>query len=364
MKKIKVNLDKKSSNSYEICIGRNIIDRAGLIAIKNNWASRYVIVTDSNVARLHGERVKTKLHESGLKADIIEFPAGEKSKTIETALQLANRLLDLGVDRKSALIALGGGVVGDITGFVASIYMRSIPYIQIATSLLAMVDSAIGGKTGVDFGNGKNLLGTFYQPKAVFIDIDFLNTLPEKEFRTGLAEIVKYGIIDDPELFALLEKEGTALPEQDLEVLEQIISKSGRIKKGIVEIDENERGLRRILNFGHTLGHAIESESGYSISHGEAVAIGMIGAARVSEKMKYLNTAESTRIENLLESIGLPTRVPAGIQPEGVLNKIKMDKKKEGDKIPFVLIKKIGVPFVNGGVPELVLRETLKEISL
>ena len=351
MKKIKVNLEKKLSNSYDICIGCGILDRAALILAKNNWAARYIVITDANVGPLHGEQVLAVLRNAGLKVDLVQIPAGEASKTIDTALKIADQLLALGADRKSGLIALGGGIVGDITGFVASIYMRSIPYVQMATSLLAMVDASIGGKTGVDFGRGKNLIGTFCQPKAVFIDIDFLKTLPEKEFRTGLAEIVKYGVIDDAELFNLLEKESAKLSSQNIDLMERLIARSARIKKGIVEIDETEHGLRRILNYGHTLGHAIESESDYRITHGEAVAIGMAGAARISEKMKHLSGAERIRIETLIAEAGLPALIPEGLSLEGIMSRIRLDKKKEGDKVPFVLIKKIGVPFVNGGFP-------------
>jgi 3-dehydroquinate synthase len=360
MKKIKVHLDKKLTNSYDICIGSDILDRAALIMLKNNWAFRYVVLTDENVSALHGERVLGGLQRSGLKADLITFPAGEASKTIDTALQIVRKFLELGIDRKCGLIALGGGVVGDIAGFVASIYMRSIPYVQMPTTLLAMVDSSIGGKTGIDFGPGKNLLGTFYQPKAVFIDMDFLKTLPDREFRIGLSEIIKYGIIDDSELFSQLEKEVALFANRNPDLFERFISKSGRIKKGIVEIDENEHGLRRILNFGHTLGHAIEAESQYRISHGDAVAIGMVGAAMISEKLKYLSASERSRIQSLIQLTGLPSHLPDGISPEGVLSRMKMDKKKEGDKVHFVLIKRIGIPFVNGSVPDTLIRETLE----
>ena len=362
MKKIKVNLDKKLANSYDICVGRNILDRAGLIMAKNNWASRYVVISDSKVAALHGERVLSGLRETGLRVELVEFAPGESSKTMDTLLQIAGKLMDLGVDRKCALIALGGGVVGDMTGFIASIYMRSIPYIQMPTSLLAMVDAAIGGKTGIDLALGKNMLGTFYQPKAVFIDTDFLATLPEAEFRTGLSEVIKYGIIDDLELFNTLEKSAAALIKRDPDLLDRLIARAGRIKKGIVEIDENERGLRRILNFGHTLGHAIEAESGYTVTHGEAVSVGMVGGALLSQKMKYLQASERQRIETLIESAGLPTRIPKELRSDGILSRIRMDKKKDGSKVHFVLIKKIGVPFINGGVPEPMIREALEEL--
>jgi 3-dehydroquinate synthase len=333
MNKTKVNLDKKISASYEIFIGEDILDRIGMIITKNNCASRYVIITDSNVAILHGERLLTTLKETGLKIDMIEFPAGEAS------------------------------VVGDIVGFVASTYMRGIPYYQIPTTLLAQVDSSIGGKTAIDLPEGKNLMGTFYQPKGVFIDLSFLKTLPSREFNSGMAEIVKYGIIDDTELFDLLESKTKAIKDRDITLLSTIIGKSCRIKKGIIEIDEKETGLRRILNFGHTIGHAIEAESDYSISHGDAVSIGMVAATRISEKLKYLPSEDRKRIEHLIKATGLPCRIPISISTEGILARLKVDKKKEDDANKFVLLKKLGMPFVNGGVPEEIARETIEELK-
>ncbi|MBE9546732.1 MAG: 3-dehydroquinate synthase, partial [Proteobacteria bacterium] len=273
MNKIKVNLEKKISASYDIHIGENILDRVGLIITKDNCAARYVVITDSNVSALHGEGFLSILRGMGLKVDMIEFPAGEASKNIDTMLDIVKVLISLGVDRRSALIALGGGVVGDMAGFVASTYMRGLPYYQIPTTLLAQVDSSIGGKTAIDLPEGKNLLGAFYQPKGVFIDLSFLKTLPSREFRNGMAEIVKYGIIDDVELFSLLESKVKAIEDRNATLLSVIIEKSCRIKKGVIEIDEKETGLRRILNFGHTIGHAVEAESDYSVSHGDAVSI-------------------------------------------------------------------------------------------
>ena len=363
MNRITVNLDKKASASYEIYIGEDILDRMGLIIAKNNWASRYIIITDSNVATLHGERILEILREMELKVDMIAFPAGEASKNIQTSLHIVDRMMALGLDRTSALIALGGGVVGDITGFVASIYMRGIPYIQVPTTLLAQVDSSIGGKTGIDLPEGKNILGTFYQPKGVFIDLAFLKTLTPREFGIGLAEIVKYGIIDDPELFSSLEVEAEAIRNRDMKFLEKIITSSCRIKKGIVEIDEMDRGFRRILNFGHTIGHAIESESGYSISHGDAISMGMAASALISERLRYLPPQDRERIISLIGAMGLPDRIPTTLKPDGIVSRIKRDKKKEGDIIHFVLLKKIGVPFVNGSVPETLIREIIEALK-
>jgi 3-dehydroquinate synthase len=339
MNRIKVNLDKKTSASYEIYIGEDILDRMGLIMAKNNWASRYIIVTDSNVSPSHGERVLATLRGMELTVDMIDFPAGEASKNIETSLHIIDTMIELGADRTSALIALGGGVVGDITGFIASIYMRGIPYIQV------------------------NILGTFFQPKGVFIDLAFLNTLTPREFGSGLAEIVKYGIIDDPELFSSLEVEAEDIMTRDMNFLEKIITRSCRIKKGIVEIDEMEKGVRRILNFGHTIGHAIEAESRYSISHGGAISMGMVASSLISERLRYLSTGDRERIISLIRSIGLPDRIPRTLSSDGIVSRIKRDKKKEGDIIHFVLLKKIGVPFVNGSVPETLIREVTEALK-
>jgi 3-dehydroquinate synthase len=363
MNKIKVNLDRRVSASYEICIGRGIVDRIEMIIAKNNCASRYVVVTDSNVSALHGETFLATLKSMGLPVDMIEIPAGEASKNIDTVLDIAKKLTGMGADRKSALIALGGGVVGDIVGFVASTYMRGIPYYQIPTTLLAQVDSSIGGKTAIDLPEGKNLLGTFYQPREVFIDLSFLDTLPPREFKNGMAEIIKYGIIDDTELLGLLESEAKAIIERDMAILSSIIGKSCRIKKRIIEIDEKEHGIRRILNFGHTIGHAIEAESNYSICHGDGVAIGMVAAARISEKLKHLSGQEREKIEKLIAAFGLPCRIPGSIEIGKVLSRLRVDKKKEGDTIKFVMLKKLGMPFVNGGVSETVIEETIRELK-
>jgi 3-dehydroquinate synthase len=362
MKRIKVNLDKQSSTSYEICIGHNILDRIGLVIAKSNIASNYIVITDSNVSSLYREKLLTALRNVNLKVDLIEFPAGEISKNTDTVLTIIKKLINLGADRNSALIALGGGVTGDMTGFIASIYMRSIPYIQIPTTLMAQVDSSIGGKTGIDLPEGKNLVGAFFQPKAVFIDLQFLKTLPDEEFTNGLSEIVKYGIIDDVELFNILEKETENIKNRSMDLLELIVERSCKIKKGIVEIDEMDMGVRRILNFGHTIGHAIEAESGYMIPHGNAVSIGMIASARISERLNYLSSEDRNRIEHLIRSIDLPDHVPTSISMEGMLSKIRTDKKKKGGSVHFVLLKKIGVPFINGSVEETIIREIIEEL--
>jgi 3-dehydroquinate synthase len=254
--------------------------------------------------------------------------------------------------------------VGDLTGFIASIFMRGIPYLQFPTTLMAQVDSSIGGKTGVDLPMAKNMLGTFCQPKAVFTDVAFLKTLPVAEYMNGLAEIVKCAIIDDPGLLDLLEEQAVLLMNVgEPEPWVPIVTRACEIKKKIVEIDEKEQGLRRILNFGHTLGHAVEAEADYAIPHGEAVSMGMAGALILSEKLGHLPVSDRERIMGFLQKAGLPVRIPGGLSTEGVISRMQRDKKKEGKVVHFVLLRRPGMPFVNGGVPESLIRETIEGLK-
>ncbi|HUN54170.1 MAG TPA: 3-dehydroquinate synthase [Smithella sp.] len=355
MRTVKVALNKKCLSSYEIHAGPDILDRTILLIAKNHKAAHYAVITDDCVGGLYGQKFLDGLKGIGLNAFLIEFPAGETSKNIDTVLHIAGKLIEAGADRETCLIALGGGVVGDIAGFVASIFMRGVPYIQIPTTLVAQVDSSIGGKTGVDLPHGKNLLGTFYQPRAVFANLSFLETLPEKEFNNGLAEIIKYGIIDNEKMFHDLESNIDAIKSKDRKLLLNLVESCCRIKKSIVEIDEKEQGLRRILNFGHTLGHALESISQYTITHGEGVALGMTAAARISEKIGCLKSDETRRIEALISQAGLPVKIPESLDHDKIVARLRMDKKKKGDIIYFVLLKKIGMPFIDGNIkPELI----------
>jgi len=363
MRSIKVNLDKKSFSSYEIRIGYKIADRMALIIAKNHQAGRYVLITDNSVGSIYAKQMMENLKDVGLNVNLIEFTAGESSKNINTVLDIAGKLLELGADRSTILIALGGGVVGDLVGFIASIYMRGIPYIQIPTTLIGQVDSSIGGKTAIDLAHGKNLLGTFHQPRAVFADLIFLETLPEKEFNNGLAEVIKYGIIDDEKMFRLLEDNMDAVKSRDSALLTKLVENCCRIKKSIVEIDEKEQGLRRLLNFGHTLGHAIEAVSKYTISHGEGVALGMIAAARISGKKKYLDTAQVKRIEEIILRAGLPGKIPRDFSADDIISRLAMDKKKKDNVVHFVLLKKIGMPFVNGGIANKLIYDVIEEMK-
>jgi len=363
MKRFKVSIEKKISRSYEVYIGQDILDRAALLITKGNWAKRYFLITDANVYALHGQRVADIFKKMGLSLEEVVIPAGERSKSMATAVALAEELLQRGADRSSGLIALGGGVVGDLTGFVASIFMRGLPCIHLPTTLLAQVDSSIGGKTGVDFPAAKNMLGTFHQPKAVFIDLSFLRTLPGDEFKNGLAEIVKCAVIDDPGLLELLEEKAALLtPDGEPDALVPIVTRTFEIKKKIVEIDEQEHGLRRILNFGHTMGHAIEAEADYAIPHGEAVSIGMAAALALSERLGHLPAADRDRIIRILEKTGLPVRIPPGMNSDGIISRMQRDKKKEGNVVHFVLLKRPGMPFVNGGVPDVLIREVMERL--
>ena len=363
MRSMKVNLDKKTSSSYEICIGYKFIDRMALIIAKNHKAGRHVLITDSSVGSIYAKQMMDSLNDVGLNINRIEFPAGESSKNINTVLDIVGKLLELGADRSTMLIALGGGVVGDMVGFIASIYMRGIPYIQIPTTLIGQVDSSIGGKTAIDLPHGKNLVGTFCQPRAVFADLTFLETLPQKEFNNGLAEIIKYGIIDDEKMFSILEENMDAVKSRDSALLTKIVENCCRIKKSIVEIDEKEQGLRRLLNYGHTLGHALEAVSKYTISHGEGVALGMIAAARISEKLRYLDAIQLKRIEEIIMKAGLPGKIPQDFSADGIISRLAMDKKKKDDVVHFILLKKIGMPFVSGGVDNKLIGDVIEEMK-
>jgi 3-dehydroquinate synthase len=363
MRSMKVNLDKKTSSSYEIRIGHKIIDRMALIIAKNHKAGRYVLITDNSVGSIYAKQLVDSFKDVGLNINRIEFPAGESSKNINTVLDIVGKLLELGTDRSTMLIALGGGVVGDLVGFIASVYMRGIPYIQIPTTLIGQVDSSIGGKTAIDLTHGKNLLGTFCQPRAVFADLTFLETLPDKEFNNGLAEIIKYGIIDDEKMFSILEENMDTVKSRDSSVMLKLVEGCCRIKKSIVEIDEKEQGLRRLLNFGHTLGHALEAVSKYTISHGEGVALGMIAAARISEKMRYLDAVQLKRIEEIILRAGLPVKIPQNFSADEIISRLAMDKKKKDDVVHFILLKKIGMPFVHGGIANNLICDVIEEMK-
>jgi len=289
---------------------------------------------------------------------------GEASKKWGTLARIFGWLVKRGFDRKSCLIALGGGVVGDVTGFVASVYMRSIPYIQVPTTLLAQVDSSMGGKNGVDLSHGKNLIGTVYQPERVYIDPSVLESLSHTEFQHGLAEAIKSAVIRDGEFFRFLEHHHDAIITHDPNALEEIISRCCRIKTEVVMADEHDRGLRRLLNFGHTVGHAIEALSGYTMPHGTAVSMGMAAETVLSTREGTLVSRDRTRILKILERYGLPTQIPRHHDSDALLALMGVDKKTEDGRIAVVLPTSVGTAIVKEGVPRASFEEALKEVQL
>jgi 3-dehydroquinate synthase len=328
--------------SYKIFIGPGILTELHEYLKQNPVGNRYLIVTDSNVADLVGEDLLQLLSGAGLPAHLIIFEAGEESKNLATIEDITRKMVRAGADRKSAVIALGGGVAGDMAAFAASIFMRGIDFIQLPTTYLAQVDSSVGGKTGVNLPEGKNLVGTFYQPRAVFADIGTLATLPQSEIRNGLAEVVKYGMIRDPELFSFLEEKWWDVLNLEPHATCHIVKRSCEIKADVVARDELEGGLRRILNFGHTIGHAVEAASGYRIPHGEAVAMGMVAVAKIAASKGIFDQADLERLVSLLERLGLPTRIPEGISRDEIADGLIHDKKAIGGKVFFVLPTGIG----------------------
>lgn len=342
--KVQVGLGKRS---YDIRIGAGLLAQIGFFLREAGLDGHpWAIISDDQVGGLYANQVRQSLTEYGIHSELLIFPHGEASKRLQTVEMLAKQLLDLGFDRNSGLLALGGGVTGDLTGFLASIYMRGIPFVQVPTTLLAQVDSSVGGKTGVDMEQGKNLLGTFYQPLAVFIDTNTLSSLPKEEFAGGMAEVIKYGVILDTDFFAWLDQHAEGILALEPAFLMEMISRCCAFKAQVVEQDEREDGFRRVLNFGHTIGHALELVSGYRLSHGHAVAIGMCAAASLSVRTAYASATLVADISALVRRFGLPTTIPAEYGKATLRTELwaalKADKKKQGDRLVFVLPERIG----------------------
>jgi len=342
MHKVHVSLHKESDESYDILIGRGVLKNIPAYLKKHGLGDRYAIICDSNVAGLFGKPLLKRLASAGMAASLFSFPAGEKSKSLAMLGKLQGRMLDKGFNRKSAVIALGGGVAGDLAGFVAATFMRGIPYIQVPTTLLAMVDSSIGGKTAINLPLGKNSCGAFHQPKAVFADVNCLKALPVSEMRNGLAEVVKYAMIADRKMFAFLEKNTKAILGRNISVLEKVVKRNCEIKAGIVEQDEKEGNLRKVLNYGHTVGHAIEALGNYHrFSHGQAVALGMQAEAILSHELGFLSQQAVEKQDRLLLSFGLVSGFP-NFSPLKLVAVMKRDKKSSAGKIMFALPCAVG----------------------
>lgn len=360
MREIRVGL---SERSYPIFIDSGLLAMIGPDLRDRRIGKRYVVVSDDRVAALYGAQLGASLQGAGLDFEFLTFPHGEGSKHLTTIADLASGLARLGIDRKDALIALGGGVTGDITGFLAAIYMRGIPFVQVPTTLLAQVDSSVGGKTGVDIPEGKNLVGVFYQPRCVYIDTQVLRSLPKEELLNGLAEVIKYGVIRDRQFFDFLDVERLAILDLDLAVMAEVIERCCTIKSEVVAADEREADLRRILNYGHSIGHAVEAASAYRLPHGLAVAIGMAAANRLAVALGLLAVADASRISALLESYGLPVRIPTGFGIVQIKEYLKTDKKSIGGRVFFVLPDKIGKVQISDKVSEAQINTVLAELG-
>ena len=356
MKKVGIELGDRS---YEVRIGGGLLEQLGFWLKEKGYSGRAVIITDATVGSLYADAVSRGLAIAGFAITLLEVPPGEAQKSLESAAGLYDKLTEAIAERTTPVLALGGGVVGDLAGFAAATYKRGLPLVQVPTTLLAMVDSSIGGKTAVDFSRLKNIVGVFYQPVMVAADIDTLKTLPENELANGLAETIKAAAARSASLFKFLEINIKKARELQPEVLENMISEAVRIKTEIVAKDEREeKGPRLILNFGHTVGHAIEAVSGFGLKHGQAVAIGMMAAAKISSRMNLLAESEVGRLEKLITAAGLPVKMPA-LDIEAVMEAMRHDKKVRGDKIRFVLLKSIGNAFLSDEVDPALIREVL-----
>jgi 3-dehydroquinate synthase len=314
------------------------------------------IVTDGHVCDQQAAAVGASLHLAGFRCEIAVLEPGEQTKSLAAASELYDRLVAMPADRQTIVAAVGGGVIGDLAGFVAATYARGLAFVQVPTTLLAQVDSSVGGKVGINHPQGKNLIGAFHQPLGVFIDTTALKTLPERDYQSGLAEVVKYGVILDAAFFDYLEAHAAELVSRASDVLRQVVARCCRLKADVVEHDEFERtGLRACLNYGHTFAHAFEALSGYGeLLHGEAVSIGMICASRLAERLGRIDAKSTLRQQSLLKSLGLPTRLPESIQldPQALLDRMRLDKKSAGGRLRFVLPDRLGHVELVDGVAE------------
>ena len=358
MRKVKVPLGNRS---YDIRIGTGLLARLGSECARLGLHPRCAIISDTNVARRYGKAAQQTLRRAGFDTTLVTVPAGETAKSLKTVQDCYDELAAQRLERKSFIVALGGGVVGDLAGFVAATYLRGIAFVQVPTTLLAQVDSSVGGKVGVNLKAGKNLVGAFYQPRLVLCDLDTLVSLPRRELRAGLAEVIKYGIIYDAALFRRLERDLPKLLGRDPQTLAAVVARCCEIKAEVVRQDETEGGLRAILNFGHSIGHALEAISHYGrYLHGEAISIGQVAAANLSARTLGLPQSEVKRIADLLRHAGLPTAVRLSpIQQKKLLAAMQLDKKVSGGEIKFVLARRIGKVEFGQKIPAALLRETI-----
>jgi 3-dehydroquinate synthase len=355
-------------NSYEIAIAPDTLDQIGTWMTGENikkLGKKVLVVSNPTIFKHYGQRVIDSLTQAGFTVNHCILPAGERYKTPATLQKIYDAALENHLERSSTLVALGGGVIGDMTGFAAATWLRGINVVQVPTTLLAMVDAAIGGKTGVNHPHGKNLIGAFHQPRLVLIDPQVLNTLPAREFRAAISEVIKYGIIWDADLFEKLEnaKRLDQIRYVSADLLQDILTRSCQAKAHVVSKDEKESGLREILNYGHTIGHAVESLTGYRVvNHGEGVAIGMVAAGLIAVEMGLWDRESSDRQLALIEKAGLPTRLPEGMDIDAIVDTLQSDKKVKEGKVRIVLPRQIGTVIVTDQVEADVIRKVLKQM--
>jgi len=340
MQTLTVNLGERS---YPIYVGDGILSRAGDFLQRAGLRGKVAVITNPTVAQLYLDAVHDSLSATGFDVTPVLIPDGEQHKDLQSLSVIYDQLISERFERRSCILALGGGVVGDLAGFAAATFLRGIAYVQVPTTLLAQVDSSVGGKTGVNHQEGKNLVGAFYQPRLVVIDVAVLQSLPRREFIAGLAEVIKYGVIEDPALFKLLEENMGKLTSLDRALLTQVIATSCAIKAKVVEQDERENDYRAVLNFGHTVGHALEAATHYQkYLHGEAIGIGMAQAAMISAQQGFCDQRSLERIRKLIKKAGLPLEIPREVSMQSLIQAMEVDKKSAGGKVKFVICTGIG----------------------
>ncbi|MDS1030058.1 3-dehydroquinate synthase [Bacillota bacterium LX-D] len=353
MQKLMVDLKEKS---YPIYIGKNLLGKIGEILLDYSLSKNCLVISNNTVFSLYGEKLITSLQNYGFNPRIALVEDGEGAKALSWANTLYNQAIDASLDRLSPIIALGGGVVGDLAGFIAATYLRGIPFIQVPTTLLAQVDSSVGGKVAINHPRGKNLIGSFYQPKLVVTDLTTLVTLPEREVKAGMAEIIKYGVIWDGEFYQYIKNNWNGVFRFDFEILKNIVTHSCKIKAEIIGKDELENEVRIILNFGHTIGHALETLTGYTkYRHGEAVAVGMVIAANIALQKGLVTEIVKNDIAEFINSIGLPTEIPSELKPEKIVECVHHDKKMKNGLIQLILPQKLGKAISMNLKPEEIL---------
>ena len=354
---------KLGARSYRIVVGAGALSQVGSELSRLKIGRKVALVTDPAILALHGPGVTRSLAAAGFDVSTVLLPEGESAKTLEVAASTWDRFLDAGLDRGSAVVALGGGAVGDLAGFAAATYMRGVNLVQLPTTLLAQVDASSGGKTAIDHPRAKNLIGSFYQPRLVLADTSTLLTLPERELRSGLAEVIKHGIVLDAAYFGEVERDSAALIRRDVATLERIVAGSCRLKASVVERDEQEAELRHVLNYGHTIGHAIEAVTGYRrFAHGEAVSLGIAAEAGIAERLGLAKPGVRARQIRLLEAVGLPVR-GVGEAPALVIEALGRDKKSRDGRVPFVLVPEIGAFRLVFDVPTATILDALAELG-